>query len=124
MISNINNLFYLVFIVGFSALVVIMLVRLWEADLKGLISEPEVGNNKASLSRFQFLIFTFVIAGLYFVLCIESGTFVEIPNSALTLMGISGGSFLVSKGISSANQQKAGGGETPPKKDPNLDKKP
>lgn len=65
-------------------------------DISQLIAESD---GKASLSRFQFLIFTFVIAGLYLLLCIESGTFIEIPASVLGLMGISGGSYVVSKGI-------------------------
>ena len=57
------------------------------------------GNPKASLARFQFLLFTFVVAGLFLLLSIEAGTFVEIPNNVLALIGISGGSFLVSKGV-------------------------
>jgi hypothetical protein len=61
---------------------------------------------KASLSRFQFLIFTFVIAGLYLLLSIEAGTFVDIPNNVLGLLGISGGSFLVSKGMSTGSKKK------------------
>ena len=54
---------------------------------------------KASLSRLQMLIFTFVIAGLYLTLCLEAGTFLEIPSQVLGLLGISGGSYVVSKGI-------------------------
>ena len=57
---------------------------------------------KASLSRFQFLVFTFVIAGLYLLLSIEAGTFVDIPTNVLGLLGISGGSYLVSKGINAS----------------------
>jgi hypothetical protein len=56
---------------------------------------------KASLSRFQFLVFTFVVAGLFLLLSIEAGAFVEVPPTVLGLIGISGGSFIVSKGISS-----------------------
>lgn len=81
--------------------------QMWSGrlDLAYLISEPQLtagdsGKPKASLSRFQFLIFTFVIAGLYLVLSIEAGTMVEVPNGALVLLGISGGSYLVSKGES------------------------
>jgi len=69
-------------------------------DLEYLIAEA---NGEASLSRFQFLLFTFVIAGLYLLLCIESGTFVEVPQSVLGLLGISGGSYILSKGIQSSN---------------------
>jgi hypothetical protein len=52
---------------------------------------------KTSFTRFQFLVFTFVVAGLFLMLSIEAGTFVEIPNSVLGLLGISAASFGVSK---------------------------
>src|SRR6266545_4487230 len=81
--------------------------QIWrgQLNLTYLLSEPVLKASdkeeelKASLSRFQFLIFTFVIAGLYLVLSIESGTFVEIPNNVLALLGISGVSYLVAKAI-------------------------
>jgi hypothetical protein len=60
---------------------------------------------KTSFSRFQFLVFTFVVAGLFLLLSIESGTFVEIPNSVLGLLGISATSFGVSK-ITDASKTK------------------
>jgi len=60
---------------------------------------------KASLSRFQFLIFTFVIAGLYLLLSIEAGTFVDI-RTMCSPARISGGSFLVSKGMSGSQKKK------------------
>ncbi len=63
---------------------------------------------KASLSRFQFLIFTFIVAGLFLLLSIEAGAFVEVPPTVLGLIGISGGSFIVSKGISSNAGNQAG----------------
>ena len=67
---------------------------------------------KASLSRFQFLIFTFVVAGLFLLLSIEAGAFVEVPPTVLGLIGISGGSFIVSKGISSNSSVGTGGQST------------
>lgn len=76
---------------------VLWLVFSGRIDLTYLIAEAD---RKASLSRFQFLLFTFVVAGVFLLLCIESGTFVEIPNSVLALIGISGGSYVLSKGIS------------------------
>jgi hypothetical protein len=87
-----------VLILGIAALV------LWKMftgkiPLDFLIAEPGSEGNKASLSRFQFLVFTFVVAGLFLLLSIESGTFVEIPTSVLGLLGISGGSYVLAKGI-------------------------
>jgi hypothetical protein len=100
---------------GFVIICIIMLafaaVVLWkiytdEISLTGLISEPAEadakGEPKASLARFQFLLFSFVVAGLFLLLSIEAGTFVDIPSNVLALIGISGGSYLVSKGVSAS----------------------
>ncbi|MGD8310768.1 MAG: hypothetical protein PVG98_15135 [Chromatiales bacterium] len=96
--------------VAFSAVIVAFAAAvLWQIidgkiDLFGIVAEPEKvatygGKPKASLSRFQFLVFTFVIAGLFLMLSIESGGFVNIPDNVLILLGLSGGGFLVSKTI-------------------------
>ena len=70
-------------------------------DLSKLVSEQD---GTASLSRFQFLIFTFVISMSLFLLVlanIDSGNnaFPELSTQALMLLGISGGTYAVSKGI-------------------------
>ncbi len=89
-------------LVAFAAAVLWQIVN-GSIPLVGLISEPGDGSKqnlgKASLSRFQFLIFTFVVAGLFLMLCIETGGFVDIPNNVLGLLGISGGSFVISKAV-------------------------
>lgn len=72
-----------------------------DINLNHLISEPD---GKASLSRFQFLLFTFVVAGLFLILSLETGQFVEIPDGVLGLIGISGGSFVVSKAVGGAKK--------------------
>jgi len=74
--------------------------------LRGEDGAP-MNTGKASLARFQFLLFTFVVAGLFLMLSIEVGQFVNIPANVLGLMGISGGSFVLSKAI-------GGQGEAPP----------
>jgi hypothetical protein len=83
-------------ILGFATLI---LWRIYTGaiELTGLLLEPE--STKASLSRFQFLIFTFVFAGLFLILCIEAGTFVDIPTNVLALLGISSGSYVLSKAM-------------------------
>ncbi len=79
-------------------------------SLSGIISEPKEGpsdaegNPKASLSRFQFLVFTFVVAGLFLMLSIEAGQFVNIPDSVLVLIGLSGTGFLVGKATSTIRE--------------------
>jgi|GEM_PF-1511969 len=83
-----------------------------QIDMTFLISEA---NGHASLSRFQFLVFTFVIAGSYLLLLswalgctgndcpklIEGGVLQlpNIPAGVLGLIGISGGSYVIAKGI-------------------------
>jgi len=87
----------LLIVVMGAATVVLFLIAIGKIDLSELLTEPD--STKASLSRFQFLLFTFVIAGLFLLLSIESGAFVNVPNSVLALLGISAGSYTVSKGI-------------------------
>ena len=88
-------------IILLMGLTIVALILRNKIDLTYLISEPiaKGGDDlpKASLSRFQFLIFTFVIAGLYLALSLEAGTLIDVPNGALMLLGISGGSYLTSK---------------------------
>jgi hypothetical protein len=99
--------------IGFGVIVTIILLfallvlwKIYNNDIKidGLLTEPpppgtEMKDAKASLSRFQFLIFTFVVAGLFLLLSIEAGTFVDVPQNVLVLLGISGGSYVVSKAV-------------------------
>jgi len=75
--------------------------KIWngEIDLAKLLSEP---NGDASLARFQFLIFTFVIALSLFLVVVggKEPAFPQvIPATVLALLGISGSSYLVSKSI-------------------------
>jgi hypothetical protein len=54
---------------------------------------------KASLARFQFLVFTVVFAGLFVLFSIKAGTFVDVPAKVLGLFGVSAGSLLVSQAL-------------------------
>jgi hypothetical protein len=89
-------------LIGLLGLLVIWRIFDGSIDLSELISEQ---NGGASMSRFQFLVFTFVIAFSLFLVIISSGTnghamaFPDIPGTVLSLLGISGSSYLVSKGI-------------------------
>lgn len=88
-----------IILLGFGA-VILGMIMTGQIDLSDILVESnENGSKKASLSRLQFLIFSFVIAGLYLVICVESGTFVDVPPGVLILLGISGGSYVASKGI-------------------------
>ena len=75
----------------------------------------------ASLSRFQFLTFTFVIAmSLFYVIASQTPTpkYPEIPNQILALLGISGGSFVLSKGIQSSRDVSMAEAVKPPTEAP------
>jgi uncharacterized membrane protein len=83
---------------------------LWKGDMDISMMLMEMSTDpqgqvqmKASLSRFQFLVFTFVVAGLYFILSLETGHLLDVPNGTLILLGISGGSYLASKTIASGS---------------------
>ncbi len=87
-------------LVGAFALVIIYKMLKGDIDLKFLIAGDD---GDASLSRFQFLIFTFVIALSLFLIIINRtggpGFPDSIPGGILALLGISGGSYVVSKGV-------------------------
>ena len=87
----------LIVIIMGAAAVTLWLIATGDINIKNVLEEPD--SDKASLSRFQFLIFTFVVAGLFLLLSIESGTFVAVSNSVRMLLGISAVSYVVSKGI-------------------------
>jgi len=85
-------------LVGILGVFILWKIADGSIDLSRLISEP---NGDASLSRFQFLVFTFVIALSLFlvIVSVKPATFPNIPGTVLSLLGISGSSYLISKGI-------------------------
>ncbi len=84
--------------IGMLAFIIIVKVWKGDIDLNYLISD-ELGY--ASLSRFQFLVFTFVVAmSLFYLIVIGTPPkYPSIPSEILALLGISGGSYVLSKGI-------------------------
>ena len=111
----------LAFLVAGFGIVVILAILAGQINLAYLVSEK---TGEASLSRFQALIFTFVIAMSYFLFVLESltpptgteyagngsldaGSMItlpDIPGGVLVLLGISAGTYVVSKGIQGAQQ--------------------
>ena len=84
---------------AFLGLAIVYYILTERIDLSQLISEP---NGHASMSRFQLLVFTFIIgASLFLIIAAPSPPAFpkEIPNGILVLLGISASSYLVSKGI-------------------------
>jgi uncharacterized membrane protein len=103
-----------IFIGAFGIIMVIYIIT-GKIDLTYLISEQD---GSASLSRFQFLIFTFVIA-MSLLIIIISKTPPDfpgvIPSEIFILLGISGGTYVISKGIQKSAESKA---EDTPEQEP------
>lgn len=92
-----------VLIAAFALVIIIKIIRGDKPggiDLKFLLAGDD---GHASLSRFQFLIFTFVIALSLFLITVNNPGQPEFPDSIpggiLALLGISGGSYVVAKGV-------------------------
>jgi hypothetical protein len=84
----------LLFLFGFLILAGIATGKI---DISQLLAENGGG---ASMSRFQLLIFTFVIGLSFFLIVVSTGKFPSpIPSEVLTLLGISATTYGVSKGI-------------------------
>jgi hypothetical protein len=96
----------LLFLFGFF---VIAAIASGKIDIRLLLAETgeKDGMGKASMSRFQLLIFTFVIGISFFlvVLC-DCKKLPEVPNGVLTLLGISASTYGVSKGIHASSTDK------------------
>ena len=87
---------------GLMGATIIALIWTGKINLSRVISEP---NGDASMSRLQFLIFSFVIAAGLFMVVAASDRFPDIPQNVLVLLGISASSYLVSKGIQFSSDQ-------------------
>lgn len=85
--------------VGILAFTILALIWIGKIDLSHLISEA---NGSASMSRFQLLVFTFIVAVSLFYLVEKNkdAKFPDIPSGVLTLLGISASTYAVGKGIS------------------------
>ena len=90
--------------IGYGALLIVFLfgaivltnMATGKIKLDELLEEESGG---ASMSRFQLLIFTFVISLSFFLLVAKSNQFPQVPAEVLTLLGISGTTYAVGKGI-------------------------
>ena len=98
-------------ILGLFAAVVLAKMFCGPIDLTLLVSE---GDGSASMSRFQFLIFTFVIAASYLAIVFKAGALVDIPPTVLGLLGISGGSYVASKVVQKAAETSQANASSPP----------
>jgi len=99
--------------IGLLAATILWYIWTDKIDLSSLLSEA---NGDASMSRLQLLIFTFVVAVSLFYLVEKrpDGTFPEITQGVLTLLGISASTYAVGKGISYSRDE---GVTTPEERD-------
>jgi uncharacterized membrane protein YwaF len=117
------SLVFLEILVGYLVCAILALfgfLLLWkiatnEINLQNLLSDDD---GMASTSRFQLVIFTFVVALSFFLVVVsnvklrQTGTSTDIsglpdvPSGVLTLLGISASSYVVSKGISASQPDK------------------
>jgi hypothetical protein len=93
----------LLFLFGFMILAAIASGRI---DISTLLTEDGGG---ASMSRFQLLIFTFVVALSFFLIVVCECKFPEVPANVLALLGISATTYGVSKGIQASSGLKGKG---------------
>ncbi|HEV2729613.1 MAG TPA: hypothetical protein VGV15_06240 [Terriglobales bacterium] len=134
MSTNSHGLVFLESLAGYLVCIVVALFALlvlWRIfdgtiDLRFLLSEKDGEHPVASMSRFQLLIFIFVIALSFFLIVFSNvkirqtkatpGNFdslpglPEVPNGVLGLLGISASSYAVSKAIQHG-AGKSGNGE-------------
>ena len=105
----------LIFLLGFSVLIAIANGSI---DLSELLSETD-SSKGASMSRFQLLVFTLVISlSLFLVIASKMEFPASIPPEILTLLGISGTTYAVSKAIQkSGDQPPPPDNSAPPKKE-------
>jgi len=107
----------LLFLFGFF---VIAAIASGKIDISSLLTESSGDGKvtKASMSRFQLLIFTFVIGISFFYVVLCECKLPDVPNQVLTLLGISASTYGVSKGIHATASDKGttDGGPTPPAK--------
>jgi uncharacterized BrkB/YihY/UPF0761 family membrane protein len=100
-------------LVGAFALAIIYKMLKGDINLMYLIAGAD---GDASLSRFQFLIFTFVIAlGLFLIILSQNPVPAfpaTVPGGILALLGISGGSYVTSKAVDANANKPTGSGTT------------
>jgi hypothetical protein len=85
-------------LVALLFLTVVIYILIGKISIEGLLNDE---NGKPSLARFQFLVFTAVVAMglLIIVLSSEPPAFPAIDRTILILLGLSASSYLTSKGL-------------------------
>jgi hypothetical protein len=93
-------LLVLIFLFGFAVLAAIASGVI---DISKLLEDDSVAGG-ASTSRFQLLIFTFVIGMSFALIVASSSKLPDVPTNILALLGISASTYGVSKGIQAGSK--------------------
>ena len=93
----------LLFLFGF---LIVTAMATGKIDIGSLLTEGHGKLTKASMSRFQLLIFTFVIGISFFYVVVCNCEMPKVPAEVLTLLGISASTYGVSKGIHAGTTDK------------------
>ena len=98
------------FLFGFMVLAAIASGKI---DISSLLEEKGSSGGGASMSRFQLLIFTFVVAISLLLIVVSKSDFPkDVPVGVLTLLGISASTYAVSKGIQSGSSDSGSGDDS------------
>jgi hypothetical protein len=105
------------FMIIMGLLCLMLLIKMWRNEIN-LCSLIEEANGQASMSRFQLLVFTLVVAVGVFLSILHTLTLPEIPNSILILLGISASTYATGKAITFSRPEgllkQPGTGSPPP----------
>jgi hypothetical protein len=109
-------------IVALFGLILVWKIANNDIDLSHLLADDD---GQASTSRFQLIIFTFVVGLSFFLVVVSNvkirqygaggtagGGLPDVPSGVLALLGISASSYLVSRGISASQNGDSGGSNT------------
>ena len=104
------------FLTIMGLLCVLLLYKMWtnQINLSTLLMEA---NGDASMSRLQLLVFTLVVALGMFLYMLKHLALPDLPQSILTLLGVSASTYAAGKGISFSRVEgvtKPGTTVTPP----------
>lgn len=84
-----------VFIILFLSVLIILYIS--QGSLSGLLSEKS--NDKIRMHRFQFLVISLITPGVYLLLVLAQGKFLQVPDYLHAFVGLSSMGYLSGKGF-------------------------
>src|ERR1700722_1249655 len=93
---NLTVAYAAVMVIFMFALLILIEIANGKIDISSVLTESGGG---ASMSRFQLLIFTLVVALCFVLIVVHTKSFPSIPKEVLKLLGVSATTYAVGKGI-------------------------